>query len=147
HRMKLQQTHCLFNGTLELRIVSRDDIFGPILDIDIRRNAFVLDRPFAIMTEEAAAGCDRRSAVDKNRRVGRVHEATPGSFADRRAELSIMEHVRHEIAAGAGHLVNDHYLWSPDAGGGTREWITIAGDVVEITVKVALQDIDDVISR
>src|SRR5437016_12713933 len=86
HRMKLQQTHCLFNGALELRIVSRDDIFGPILDIDIRRNAFVLDRPFAIMTEEAAAGSDRRSAVDKDRRVGRVHEAAPGSFADQRAE-------------------------------------------------------------
>src|ERR1041385_7195333 len=97
--MKLQQTHRFCNRAFELRIMSGDDIFGPILDIDVRRDTFVLDRPLAIMTKEAAAWSDGRSAVDKDRRVGRVHQTTPGSFADQRAELSIMEHVRHEIAA------------------------------------------------
>src|ERR1051326_6836230 len=129
--MQLQQTHRFCNRALKLRIVSGDHIFGPILDIDVRRNAFVLDGPFAVMTKEAATWSDRRSAIDKDRRVGRMHQAAPGSFAHQRAELSIVEYVRHEIAARAGHLVDDHYLRSPDAGGGTRERITIARHVVD----------------
>src|SRR5207253_10677471 len=70
-----------------------------------------------------------------------------GALAHQQAQLSIMKHVRHQVAAGAGHLVNDHYLRSPNSRRGTGERITISRDVVEITIKVALQHIDDVIGR
>jgi hypothetical protein len=35
------------NGAFQLRIVAGDYFFGPVLDIDVGRDAFVLDRPFS----------------------------------------------------------------------------------------------------
>src|SRR5205807_9920039 len=76
-----------------------------------------------------------------------MDQTTPRALAHQQAQLSIMEHVRHQVAAGAGHLVDDHYLRSPNSGRGTGEGITISRDVIEITIKVALQHVDDVIGR
>src|SRR6185369_14651984 len=95
----------------------------------------------------AAARRDHRAAVDKRRRVGRMDQPAPGSLAHEWSKLAALEHVRHQIAARAGHLVNDHYLWTPDTRRRTGERITIAGDVIKVTVKVATQNIDDVIRR
>ena len=74
-----------------------------------------------------------------------MDEAAPGPLADERTDLAEAEHVRHQIAARAGHLVDDHHLRTPDAGRRARERQTVAGDVVEVAVEVALQDVDDVV--
>src|SRR6266404_7190363 len=76
-----------------------------------------------------------------------MHQTAPGSLAHKQTNLSPLEHVGHQIATGTCHLINDHYLWPPDPGGRTRERITIAGNVVEITIKVALENIDNVVGR
>src|SRR5436309_9273846 len=76
-----------------------------------------------------------------------MDQATPRALPHQQAQLSIMKHVRHQVAAGAGHLVDDHYLRPPDSSRGTGERITISRDVIEITVEVALQHVDDVIGR
>src|SRR2546421_9682623 len=76
-----------------------------------------------------------------------MDQAAPGTFAHQQAQLSIMKHLRHKVAAGAGDLVNDHYLGPQNSSRRTGERITISRDVVEITIKVALQHVDDVIGR
>src|SRR5438132_13370862 len=76
-----------------------------------------------------------------------MDQTTPRALAHQQAQLSIMKHVRHQVAAGAGHLVDDHYFRPPNSSRGTGERITISGDVIEITIKVALQHVDDVIGR
>src|SRR5205823_7948632 len=74
-----------------------------------------------------------------------MDKAASRTFASQHAQLSIMKHVRHKVAAGAGHLVDDHYLRPPNSSRRTGERITISRDVVEITIKIALQHVDDVI--
>src|SRR6266581_7559672 len=133
--MFLEHAQTLLDGALELRIVAGDDLLRPVLYIYVRRDAFVLDRPFTIAIEEAAARCDHRAAIDKGRRVGRVNEAAPRAFADKQPDLAPLAHVRRQIAARARHLVDDHHLRPPDAGRRTGERIAVAGDVVEIAVE------------
>ena len=58
-----------------------------------------------------------------------------------------MKHVGHQVAARPSHLINDHYLWTPNSRGRAGERITIAGNIVKVPVKVSLQHIDDVVSR
>ena len=101
----------------------------------------------AILAKESAAGSDRRTAVNKHRRVGCVNKSAPRAFADERADLAELEHIRHQVAARAGHFVDDHYLWPPDAGRRRSERIAVARDVVKVTVKISLQNVDDVIGR
>src|SRR5437016_1629481 len=76
-----------------------------------------------------------------------MDQATPRALAHQQAQLSIMKHVRHQVAAGAGHLVDNHYLRPPNSSRGTGERITISRDVIEITIEVTLQHVDDVIGR
>src|SRR6185436_19654893 len=112
---------------------------------NVGSDAFVLDSPAIITREETATWCNGRSAIDKRRRVRGMNQASPRAFAHQQSKLSVMEHVGHQVAARSGHLVDDHDLRPPDAGRRTGEWITIAGDVVEVAVEVCLQYIDDVI--
>src|SRR5258708_35877809 len=44
-RTLFQHAHCFRHGALELRIAASNHFFGPVLDIDVRRHAFVLNRP------------------------------------------------------------------------------------------------------
>ena len=80
-------------------------------------------------------------------RVGCVNQSTPGALADEHSNFAVPEHVRHQVSARPGHLVNDHYLRTPDTSSRAGEGITIAGNVVEVAVKVALQNVYDVVSR
>src|SRR5918992_4000954 len=57
-RIGLEQLHGLFDGALELRILPGDHVLGPVLDVDIGCDPFVLDRPFAVPRDEAAARRD-----------------------------------------------------------------------------------------
>ena len=122
-----------------------DYVFRPVLDIHIRCDADVLYVPLAFAVEEAAAGGDHGAAIDEERRIGRVHQASPRALADEFADLAVAEHPGHQVAAGTGHFVDDHHLRSPDAGGGAGEGVAVASDVVEVAVEIALQDVDDVI--
>src|SRR5579883_2946483 len=136
-----------FNRALELRVMACDHVFGPVLDIDVRSLAFVLDVPLALAVEEAAAWSDRRAAIDERRSICGMDEPAPGALTNERADLAVVEHPGHEVAAGAGHFVDDHHLRPPDARGGAGERIAVARDVVEVTVEIALQDVDDVVGR
>ena len=69
----------------------------------------------------------------------------PLALADERADLAVAEHPRHQIAARAGHLVDDHHLRPPDAGRRAGERVAVARDVVEVPVEVALEHVDDVV--
>src|SRR6266540_3002462 len=71
----------------------------------------------------------------------------PGSFPNQQANLAALKHVGHQVATRAGHLVNDHYLWSPDSGGGDGEWITIAGDIIHVAIEIAAEYVDDIVHR
>src|SRR5205823_1451 len=85
-------------------------------------------------------------AVNKDRRISRVDEPAPRAFANEGADFAELEHIRHQIATGAGHLVYDHYLRSPNARGRTGKRIPVAGDIIKVAVKISLQHVDDVIS-
>src|SRR4030095_4727898 len=89
--------------------------------------------------------CDHRSAVDKWRCIGGMNEATPRALAHKWSKSPSLEHVGHQVATGAGHFIDDHHLRSPDASRRTGKRESISGDVVEINIKVELQNIDDVI--
>src|ERR1043166_8052142 len=147
HRVFFQQAHSFLDCPFELWIPAGDDVLGPVFDVDIGSNAFILDGPSTVTREEAAARRDHRAAVDECRCVGGMDQAAPRAFANQRSNLPALEHVRHQIAARAGHFVNDHHLRSPDTGRRTRERITLAGDVVEVTVEITLEHLDNVVSR
>src|ERR1044071_6671184 len=115
-RALLQHSHRFLNRAFELRIFAGDDFLGPVLDVDVRRDSFVLNRPFSITREEAPARRDHRSAIDERRRVGCVNETAPRSLADQQSYLATLEHIRHQVAARARHFVNDHHLRTPNAG-------------------------------
>src|SRR5712692_4922012 len=120
--MLFQHAHRFRHRALKLRIASGNHIFGPVLDVDVRRDAFVLYGPSIVARKEATARSDHRSTIDERRRVRGMDEPAPGSLADEQSYLSIPEHVRHKVAARAGHLVYDHHLRSPDSAGRTGEW-------------------------
>src|SRR5215213_3913755 len=59
-RTLFQQAHRLLYRAVELRVSARDNVLGPVLDIDVRRDAFVLHRPLPLACEEPAARSDHR---------------------------------------------------------------------------------------
>src|SRR5262245_8009791 len=79
-----QEAHGFFDRAFELRVVAGDHVLREVLDIDVRRDAFVLDRPLPLAREEAAARRDHRSTIDERRRVGGVNESAPRAFAHER---------------------------------------------------------------
>src|SRR5215813_1777459 len=94
-----QHPHCLLYCAFELRIVAGDYILRPILDVNVRRHAFVLNCPTIVAREEAAARRDGRSTINESWRVCSVNQPAPRAFANQQANLSIVKHVRHEVAA------------------------------------------------
>src|SRR2546422_10465065 len=81
HRSFLQHAHGFRHSAFELWITSGDDLFGPVLDIDVGPDTFVLNCPVTVAREKPAARRDHRSAVNEGRRVGRMHQAAPGTLA------------------------------------------------------------------
>ena len=56
--MFLQHAHRFCNRTLELRVATGYYIFGPVLDIDVRRDALILDGPVSVARKESSARRD-----------------------------------------------------------------------------------------
>ena len=89
------------------------DVGRRLLDLDVRRHAFVLD-------DQAVLGPDREvrrgdaAAVHQHREAEDADEAAPGALADERPELELAEHPRQQVAARAGGLVDDHHLRALD---------------------------------
>ena len=143
--MRREHLHRLRHRPLELRIVTRDHILRPILHVDVRRRSNVLNRPAAFLVEEAAARRDHRPAVHERWCVPRADQATPRPLPNERADLPVLEHVGHQVAARSRHLVHDHHLRAPDSGRRARERIPVADGIVEVSIEVASEDIDDII--
>src|SRR5687767_15358883 len=97
-RFFFQHPHRFLDRTFELRIASGDDVFRPILDINVRTDALILHRPLAIAREEPTTRRDHRTTVDKRRRISGMDQPAPRSFADQRTDLSSLEHVRHQVS-------------------------------------------------
>ena len=53
--MLFEHAHRFCDSAFELGIATSDDVLGPVLDIHIGRDAFILYRPFSIAREEATA--------------------------------------------------------------------------------------------
>src|SRR5688572_7967031 len=54
-RIRGEQLERLLHRALELWIPARDHILRPVLDVDVRRDPLVLDRPLVVAREEAEA--------------------------------------------------------------------------------------------
>src|SRR5260370_7205245 len=76
-RMLFQHAHCFRHGALELRIAAGNHFFGPVLDIDVRRHAFVLNRPSILAREEAPAWSDHRPTIDEQAPVAGLDHPPP----------------------------------------------------------------------
>src|SRR5437868_2069801 len=63
NRTLFQHAHRFLYGALELWISTSDHILRPVLDVDVRRNPFVLHRPLSVTCEETAARRDHAAAV------------------------------------------------------------------------------------
>src|ERR1700738_390345 len=58
YRVLFQHAHRFLDGSLHLRIATRNHVLGPIFDINIGPDAFVLYGPLAVAREESAARCN-----------------------------------------------------------------------------------------
>src|SRR5262249_20873810 len=134
-RVFFQLLHCFGNCLFKLRIVSADNIFRPVLDVDVGRDTFVFNCPFSFASKKSATWRDHRSAIDKRRSDSRVTQPAPRAFANKSTDLAIAEHIWHQVSARSRHFVDDHYFWSPDTRSGTGKRHTVTGNVVEVTIK------------
>ncbi len=72
--MLLEHSHGFLHSALKLWIAAGNHIFGPILDVDVGRDAFVLYGPSIVARKKATARSDHRTTIDKRRRVSRVNK-------------------------------------------------------------------------
>src|SRR2546425_12611264 len=98
-RILFEQLHCFLHRALKLRIVSLDHFGGSVLDFDIRRHTFILDRPLPGKIIERQDGRGDAAAIDCWRHAERADQASPRPGADHWPELPEMEHIRQCIAA------------------------------------------------
>src|SRR6267142_2503686 len=83
-----QLSHRFCHCSFKLWIAALYYILRPVLDIDVGRDAFVLNRPVTVARKEPAAGCDHRSAVNKRWRVSRMDQPTPGALTHQQPKLA-----------------------------------------------------------
>src|SRR5438105_4748828 len=95
--MFFQHAHPFLDRAFELWIVTGDNLLRPILDIHIGGDSFILDGPTIVARKETTTRRNRRSAVNKCRRVGSMDQPAPGALAYEQSDLSIMKHVGHQV--------------------------------------------------
>src|SRR5712664_127196 len=78
--MLFQHAHRFLHCAFELWISSGNHFFGPVLDVDVRRDPFVLNCPSPIAREKPAARSDHRTAIDERRCIGCMDQTAPGSL-------------------------------------------------------------------
>src|SRR5262249_60834326 len=52
YRTFFQHPHGFLNRALQLRVAARDHIFWPVLNVNVRSDAFVLHRPLIVASKE-----------------------------------------------------------------------------------------------
>src|SRR5689334_10439464 len=77
--MLLEQFEPLGNRALELRVVPAHHVRGRVLDLDVGRDALVLDRPLATETVEREIRRRDAAVVDHVRHTERADQSTPGA--------------------------------------------------------------------
>src|SRR6185437_9346333 len=86
-RMLAQLLHQIGDGAFELRIVPRALGLRIVVDVDIRRDAAVLDFPIAFQSSQRPARRGDGTAVDQRRITADADKSAPGAFADQRTDL------------------------------------------------------------
>ena len=109
------------DGLVELRVLARGHGGRVLLDVDIGRDAHVLDDP-AVLGEDGQVGRRDAAAIHQGREAEDADQAAPGPLADQLAQAELAEHPRQQVAARAGRLVDDHDLGAEDHRIGRSEW-------------------------
>src|SRR4051794_19954485 len=76
----------------ELRVVAGVHFSGPLLDLDVWRDAFVFHHPAAIGRPEGEVGSGHAAAIQHYWEAGRANFAARRTLANDRAQLRLMEH-------------------------------------------------------
>src|SRR5262249_35018469 len=113
---------------LELWVVALPDELRIHLDLDVRRDAPVLDLPLAVQAVDRDPRRRHASAVEELRVIVDTHEPAPRAGADDRPDARAPEEPGQRIAARPGHLVREHHLRALDRRGGARLLLAVARD-------------------
>src|SRR5262245_53185915 len=143
-RVLLQLFHQPTDGSFELNVAAFAPGFRIEFDLDIRRDATVLDIPLAFRSVEGEVRRSHRAAVNQLRVATDADQSTPGAFADQRADLRAAEHIGQIVAARTGVFVDEHGFRT----GHYAEWLAEVFAVAHrpIAVQRFTQVINDVIS-
>ena len=102
-RVLLQLRHQPFDRFFELRVAAGSPRGRVHLDLDVGRDADVLDFPVAVQNRRPPRSV--RVTLPPSISVGIPADAdqpAPSPFADQRADLQLFEEPRHRVAARAG---------------------------------------------
>src|SRR5579862_4616442 len=108
--MLVQLVHHHGDGLLELRVVARAPGSRVHLHLDVGIHTVVLHVPSAVRIPEGEVRRRNGPAIHKDGVSADPHQAAPRAPADELADLSLAEHPRHQVAAGAGIFIDDHRL-------------------------------------
>src|SRR5208337_1786179 len=126
--MLFQLLHHDFDGLVELSVVSLTVRRWIQIHLVVRRNAMVLHFPLAVKTVDGGTWSRNATAVEEFGIAADADKPSPGSFADERAHAGFTEIPRQRVAAGAGHLVDDHHLRPVDRFRWARPVVAFPGD-------------------
>src|SRR5512143_113869 len=109
-RVLLEEVEDHLDRLLELRVASFADRLRVALDLDVRRDAGILDLPLALEAVNPDPGRRDEAAVEELRVVVDADEPAPGPGSDERPDPGFPEEPRHRVAPRAGRLVDEHHL-------------------------------------
>src|SRR5882724_11575262 len=87
-----------------------DNIGRHLLDLDVRRHAYVLDYPTVFRGPDRQVRRRHPAAIHQHREAEYADQPAPGALADELAQAKLAPHPGQEIAARSGGLVDQHYL-------------------------------------
>src|SRR5438128_2621283 len=94
-----------------------DNIGRHLLDLDVRRHAYVLDYPTVLRGPDRQVRRSYPAAIHQHGKAEYADQPAPGALADEFAQAKLAPHPRQEIAARSRGLVNQHYLGTLNGGG------------------------------
>src|SRR2546425_3271010 len=143
HGILLEKLHRLLYRAFELRIVTLYHLGRSVLDLDVRRDAFVLNRPLTCEIVERKARRGDAAAVNRRWNSERADQPAPRARANQRADLAKPEIIRQRVAARTRRLVDDHHLRTVDAGGRRSRGLSVAQG--EVTHQLSIKLVDNVV--
>src|SRR5216684_6323027 len=143
--MLLQLLNDYFDGLVELRVVPLAECCWIEIDIVVRRDAVILDLPFAIEAIDRGTRRGDAAAVEKFGIAADADQPSPCSLSHERPDARFAEVPRQRVAAGAGHFIDDHHLGSVDGFRRARPVVALAGN--DFAHQWTAEVIDNVISK